>query len=80
MDDLQYGKRNKRGDWAPNEPADIAPIWRFPPQPLAVLKWLPHYFLPYDVVFFASAVAWWYWVLPDVEVMKTLAWGWILKL
>ena len=80
MDDLRYGTRNKRGDWQPNEPADIAPIWSFPPQPLKVLKWLPSYFLPYDVIFFASAFAWWYWVLPDVEVMKTLAWGWILKL
>ena len=56
MDDLAYGTRNKRGDWQPKEPADIAPIWSFPPQPLKVLKWLPHYFLPYDVLFFASAM------------------------
>lgn len=27
MDDLTYGTRDKRGDWKPNEPADIAPIW-----------------------------------------------------
>ena len=80
MDDLLYGKRNKRGDWAPNEAADIAPIWNFPPTPLKVLKWLPHYFLPYDVLWIASAFAWWYWILPDVEVMKTFAWGWVLRL
>ncbi len=35
MDDLQFGKRNKRGDWAPNEPAGTAPLFVFPPRPLA---------------------------------------------
>lgn len=80
MDDLAFGKRNKRGDWSPSEPATVAPIWNFPPQPLQLLKWLPQYFLPYDILFALSAFAWWYWILPDVEVMKTLAWGWIFKL
>ncbi|MDX8520765.1 sterol desaturase family protein [Mesorhizobium dulcispinae] len=80
MDDLQYGTRNKRGDWAPNEPAGTAPLFVFPPRPLAVLKWLPHYFLPYNVLFALSAVVWWRFVLPDVETMKTLSVGWILRL
>ncbi len=80
MDDLSFGKRNKRGDWAPNEPASIAPIWDAPPQPMKILKWLPHYFAPYDIIWILSALAWWHWVLPDVETMKTLQWGWILKL
>lgn len=80
MDDLLYGKRNKRGDWAPNEPAGVAPIWAMPPRLTKVLRWLPHYFLPYDVIWLLSAFAWWHWVLPDVDTMKTLQWGWILKL
>lgn len=80
MDDLQFGKRNKRGDWAPNEPAGIAPIWAFPPHFMKVLKWLPQYFFPYDILWVLSALAWWHWVLPDVEVMKHLSWGWIAKL
>lgn len=80
MDDLLYGQRNKRGDWSPNEPASVAPIWEMPPRFSKVLKWLPHYFMPYDVIWVLSALAWWYWVLPDVETMKTLQWGWILKL
>ena len=80
MDDLKYGKRNKRGDWAPDEPAGTAPLFVMPPRPLALLKWLPHYFLPYNLLFALSAVAWWHYVLPDVEVMKTLAFGWILRL
>src|SRR5262252_1914274 len=80
MDDLKYGTRNKRGDWSPSEPAATAPLFVFPPQPLKFLKWLPGYFLPYNLLFALSAVAWWYWVLPDVEVMKTLAWGWVFRL
>lgn len=80
MDELAYGKRTARGDWAPNEPAEMAPLFTLPPRPLAVLKWLPHYFLPYNLLFAASAVAWWHWVLPEPEVMRTLEWGWILRL
>ena len=80
MDDLAFGKRNKRGDWAPNEPAEIAPIWTFPPQLGKIIRWLPQYFFPYDVIWIASALLWWNYVLPDVAVMKTLSFGWIFKL
>ncbi|TIX05344.1 MAG: sterol desaturase family protein, partial [Mesorhizobium sp.] len=62
------------------EPAGTAPLFVFPPRPPAVLKWLPSYFLPYNVLFALSAVAWWHFVLPDAEVMKTLSVGWILRL
>ena len=80
MDDLSFGTRNKRGDWKPNDPAATAPLFVFPPRPFALLKWLPSYFLPYNLLFALSALAWWHWVLPDVETMKTIAFGWIAKL
>ncbi|MFO1034007.1 MAG: sterol desaturase family protein [Hyphomicrobiales bacterium] len=80
MDDLQYGTRNKRGDWQPAEPARYAPLFAFPPQPLNLLKWLPHYFLPYNLLFALSAINWWTWVIPDQETLKTLAWGWAIRL
>jgi sterol desaturase/sphingolipid hydroxylase (fatty acid hydroxylase superfamily) len=80
MDDLAHGVRNKRGDWSPKEPLDVAPFWRWPISLKAVLGWLPGYFLPYNVVWMLSAVLWWAYVLPDVETMKTLQWGWIAAL
>jgi sterol desaturase/sphingolipid hydroxylase (fatty acid hydroxylase superfamily) len=80
MDDLLFGTRNKRGDWAPSEPAAVAPLFVRPVRPSAILRWLPHYFLPYNVIWMASAIAWWHWVLPEPEVMRTLALGWILRL
>lgn len=80
MDDTKFGTRDKRGNYAPNEPAGVAPLFAFPPRPLAVLKWLPQYFLPYNALFFLSALAWWKWVLPEREVMRNLEWGWVLWL
>ena len=80
MDDLTFGKRNKRGDWFPTAPAATAPLFVLPPRPRALLKWLPHYFLPYNLLFFVSAVVWWKWALPDVETMRSFAWGWTLWL
>jgi sterol desaturase/sphingolipid hydroxylase (fatty acid hydroxylase superfamily) len=80
MDDLRYGNRNKRGDWAPSAPVETAPLFVFPPQPLAFLKWLPGYFLPYNLLFAVLTLVWWRWVLPDVETMKTFEWGWIVRL
>jgi hypothetical protein len=75
MDDLAYGKRNKRGDWTPSATLTIAPVFVLPPRPLAFLKWLPGYFLPWNLLFAASAVVYAFFVLPDIEVMKTLSVG-----
>ncbi len=80
MDDLAFGTRNKRGDFKPNDPIEPAPLFVLPPRPLALLKWLPHYFLPWNVLFMASAVAFWTWLTPDRETLQTLAPGWILFL
>jgi sterol desaturase/sphingolipid hydroxylase (fatty acid hydroxylase superfamily) len=80
MDDLQYGKTNKRGDWAPNEPVRYAPLFTLPFSLKAFLEWLPHYFLPWNILFALSAVAYWAWIIPPVETMQTLSWGWPLWL
>ena len=48
MDDLRFGKRNKRGDWAPSARIEIAPVLTLPMRPVAFLRWLPHYFLPWN--------------------------------
>jgi sterol desaturase/sphingolipid hydroxylase (fatty acid hydroxylase superfamily) len=80
MDDLKYGTRNKRGDWSPRESVQYAPLFALPPRPKALLQWLPHYFLPWNVLFALSAVAYWAWIIPSVEIMRTLSWGWPLRL
>lgn len=80
MDDTKYGKRNKRGDWSPNEALKDSPLWHYPWSPVAVIKWLPGYFLPWNAFFFAVAAVFWIWLTPSIETMKTLSPGWILFL
>src|SRR5882762_1495683 len=80
MDDLKFGTRNKRGDWSPNGRIEVAPFWAWPPKFLKVLHWLPEYIWPWNAFHMATALAYWYLVVPSVETMKTLSWGWPLYL
>lgn len=80
MDDTKFGTRDKRGNWTPNGALQTAPLFVFPPRPLALLKWLPHYFLPWNLLWAASAVAWWLWIVPQKETLQNLHWGWVLGL
>jgi sterol desaturase/sphingolipid hydroxylase (fatty acid hydroxylase superfamily) len=80
MDDLKYGTRNKRGDWQPNGKLEIAPYWAWPPRLMKVLAWLPAYIWPWNAFNMATALAYWRWIVPDVETMKTLDWRWALWL
>ncbi len=80
MDDLQYGTRNKRGDFAPKDPLLTAPLFVFPPQPLNFLKWLPSYFFPWNMLFMALATVFWFYLTPPIATMMTLSFGWIAYL
>lgn len=80
MDDLQYGTRNKRGDWTPNEPLSIAPIYRLPWKARDILGFLKGYFLPWNLSFMVLAAIYWFFLTPSVETTRTLAPGWILYL
>ena len=80
IDDTLYGVRNKRGDWQPRESLQPAPVFVFPPRPLVFLKWLPHYFLPWNVLFMATALAFWFLLTPAAATLKTLAPGWVAYL
>jgi sterol desaturase/sphingolipid hydroxylase (fatty acid hydroxylase superfamily) len=80
MDDLQFGSRNKRGDWAPSAPITVAPFWYRPINLLKVLKWLPAYIWPWNAFHMATALLYWFYIVPDVAVLKTLSIGWALWL
>lgn len=80
MDDLAFGTRNKRGDWKPKEPVALPPMWRRPFSLPTVLRWIPGYLFPWNAFHLATALLYWRFVIPDVETMKTLSWGWALWL
>lgn len=80
MDDTAAGTRNKRGDWQPKARLEVNPLFSWPFSIMAVLKWLPGYFLPWNLAFMALAFATWTWATPSADALKTLAPGWVLYL
>jgi len=80
MDDLQFGTRNKRGDWAPTAHLELPPFWRHPFGLPRVLAWIPEYRFPWNAFHMATALVWWFFVVPDVTTMQTLSWTWALWL
>ncbi|MFN0116213.1 MAG: sterol desaturase family protein [Paracoccaceae bacterium] len=80
MDDLRFGTRNKRGDWAPFAPAQVAPFWQRPLSLPKILAWVPAYFWPWNAFHMATALLWWAFVLPDMDTMRILSWDWALWL
>ena len=77
MDDIKFGKRNKRGDYTPNTHLAPAPVFVWPPRPLKFLAWLPHYFLPWNAVFMGLGLFTWAYLTPLKETLQTLDWQWI---
>ena len=77
MDDTSFGACNKRGDFTPNAHLVPAPVFVWPPRPLQFLGWLPHYFLPWNVVFMVLALVIWAYLTPSREILQTLDWRWI---
>lgn len=80
MDDLQFGTRNKRGDWAPAQPLELAPFWTWPLRAGKLAGWVKGYLWPWNLLFLATAAIWWTFVVPDAQTLRTLSWGWVLTL
>lgn len=78
MEDLDIGNRDERGHWTPKEPAGVAPVFVLPPRPLAFLRWLPEYLLPWNLLFLATATLTWVWLTLSLGTMGTMSWGWPL--
>ena len=75
-----HGKRNKRGDWKPDEPIELAPVFVWPPRPMGLLRWLfgyPGYFLPWGIIYMAIPVITWFYLTPAMDTMQTFQPGWI---
>ena len=80
MDDLHYGSRNKRGDFTPKDPLQLAPYFKFPPKPFELLNWLKGYFFPWNLLFMALALLFWMYLTPGTETTRTISPGWVAYL
>lgn len=79
LDDLQYGSRNKRGDWQPNEPISLPPIVKSP-NSAGVFGWLLGLIWPWNLITIGLTALLWFFVIPPVETMQTLSASWITPL
>lgn len=77
MDDLAYGTRDKRGNWKPSQPIAYPHVFALPIKPGAILRWIPDYLAPWNFFYAAVGVAFWLWLTPSMETMKTFGLGWI---
>jgi len=80
LDDNTLGKRDNRGNWAPNERVSYGPFFTWPIRPVVLLKWFfgyPGYLFPWNVLYAVGAVLIWLYLTPSLETMATFAPGWI---
>ncbi len=78
MDDLQFGNRDKRGNWSPNAPLEIAPYWtgNWP----RMGRFLVDLIWPWNAFHMATAFLYLWFVIPDRTTLSTLSWDWMLFL
>lgn len=74
--DAEYGKRDKRGDWAPDKHWEYPPVFTWPPKPVALLKWLPGFLFRWNLFYALVAVGVWF-LLPPMETFQSLQIGWV---
>jgi sterol desaturase/sphingolipid hydroxylase (fatty acid hydroxylase superfamily) len=80
MEDTLYGTRDKRGDWKPSKLLQYPPVFVWPAQPIAFLKWFfgyPGYLMPWNLVYAGVAILLWLYATPSMETTKSLSAGWI---
>ncbi len=60
--------------------AEGAPLWYWATETAEILAWLPGYIWPWNAFHMATALIYWFYVVPSVGTMKTISWGWALWL
>ena len=70
---------NTTEHWAP-ERAGYPPVFEWPPRPLAALRWLPNYFVPWNTAYLVVAAGLWWLATPSTTTMATLGLGWVLAI
>lgn len=80
MDELKYGTRDKRGDYRPNAPLQVGALLDIPWSLWRVIKWLPGFLLPWNVLFMLLGAGLWFFATPAKETLATLNWDWVLVL
>jgi sterol desaturase/sphingolipid hydroxylase (fatty acid hydroxylase superfamily) len=78
MDDTKFGTRDKRGNWMPSSFIEVAPFWTGNFSNIG--SWLVSYVWPWNIFHMATAILYWIFIVPDVDILKSISWVWSLKL
>ena len=70
---------SKSWNWHPGIPIKTSPQFEFPPNPVAIIKWYAGAWLPVTEfgIYLLLAIGVWFWLVPSLADMKTLAVGWV---
>lgn len=79
MDDLQFGSRNKRGDWAPAQALETSWLGTLP-SPARLAGWVTGYLWPWNLFFIGLAGLIYAFVVPDADTLQSVSWRWVLPL
>jgi sterol desaturase/sphingolipid hydroxylase (fatty acid hydroxylase superfamily) len=77
MDDLIFGTRDKRGNWKPSRVLEYPQVFVWPVNPGAILRWIPEYLAPWNFLYGAIGIAFWFWLTPELETTNNFAPGWV---
>ena len=83
MADAEWGKRDSRGEWQPNNLPKPSPLFRRPWEFKGILKYLfaPEGLLwPYNLVYALLAVVTWLWFTPSLARTAQFQVGWIAEI
>ena len=83
MEEQNFGTRDKRGFWKPNELIGYGPLIAFPIRIFKILSWLllyPGFLLPWGIFFIFLASILWLYLTPSMETLKNFDLNWILYL
>ena len=82
MSESVGGILDSRGEWQPAERPTPAPLWAWPPRPLATAKWFfgfPGYLWPVNVFFMLVAILTWLYTQPELSRMAEFRLDWIAQ-
>jgi sterol desaturase/sphingolipid hydroxylase (fatty acid hydroxylase superfamily) len=83
MADVEWGERDKRGEWVPDPLPETGPLFTRPWKPLKILKYffaLDGFLWPINLVYALLAVVSWLYFTPELSRMATFEIGWIAEL
>ena len=70
-----YGHRDKRGHYKPDERVSYPPVFVWPLKPIGALKWvfsIPGYFVPWNLFYVLVGLLSWFYFSPQLEAYAQL--------